>query len=101
MKGLLFHQQQQQGLEENMSNLTSASGEASVSSGNRTEAGTNYPQQYFTTPPPQTQPVRKKRNLPGNPGLGSNLYLNTISFITCFVCFLNCFYLPYLGLIFF
>ncbi|XWS12072.1 hypothetical protein CRYUN_Cryun37aG0059100 [Craigia yunnanensis] len=64
MKGLLFHQQ---ALEENMSSLTSASGEASVSSGNRTEAGTNYPQQYFTTPPPQTQPVRKKRNLPGNP----------------------------------
>ncbi|XVF86815.1 hypothetical protein PTKIN_Ptkin18bG0072900 [Pterospermum kingtungense] len=74
MKDLLFHQQQQQqqqqqqALEENMSNLTSASGEASVSSGNRTEAGTNCPQQYFTTPsPPQTQPVKKKRNLPGNP----------------------------------
>ncbi|XWS16221.1 hypothetical protein CRYUN_Cryun34aG0066700 [Craigia yunnanensis] len=50
-----------------MSNLTSASGEASVSSGNRTEAGTNYPQQYFSIPPPQTQPVKKKRNLPGNP----------------------------------
>ncbi|XP_022715151.1 protein indeterminate-domain 7-like isoform X2 [Durio zibethinus] len=67
MKGLLFHQQQRQVLEENMSNLTSASGEASVSSGNRTEGGTNYPQQYLTTPPPQTQPVKKKRNLPGNP----------------------------------
>ncbi|XWS20142.1 hypothetical protein CRYUN_Cryun31cG0075200 [Craigia yunnanensis] len=70
MKGLLFHQQQQQqqALEENMSNLTSASGEASVSSGNRTEAGTNYPQQHVSTAPPQTQPVnKKKRNLPGNP----------------------------------
>ncbi|XVF25139.1 hypothetical protein REPUB_Repub13aG0187900 [Reevesia pubescens] len=70
MKGLLFHHQQEQVLEENMSNLTSASGEASVSSGNiRTEAGTNYPpQQYFsTTPPPQTQQVKRKRNLPGNP----------------------------------
>ncbi|XVE88711.1 hypothetical protein DITRI_Ditri19aG0090800 [Diplodiscus trichospermus] len=71
MKGLLFHQQQQQqqqqALEENMSNLTSASGEASASSGNRTEAGTSYPQQYFSTPPPQTQPVKKRRNLPGNP----------------------------------
>ncbi|PPR84395.1 hypothetical protein GOBAR_AA36320 [Gossypium barbadense] len=53
-----------------MSNLTSASasGEASVSSGNRTEAGSNYPQQYFTTSQqPQTQPVKRKRNLPGNP----------------------------------
>ncbi|KAK6264229.1 hypothetical protein QUC31_012359 [Theobroma cacao] len=67
MKGLLFHDQQQQVLEENMSNLTSASGEASVSSGNRAEAATNYPQQYFSTPPPETQPAKKKRNLPGNP----------------------------------
>ncbi|XP_022724638.1 protein indeterminate-domain 7-like [Durio zibethinus] len=69
MKDLLFQQrqQQQQALEENMSNLTSASGEASASSGNRTEAGTNYPQQYFSTPPPRTQLVKKKRNLPGNP----------------------------------
>ncbi|XP_015890705.2 protein indeterminate-domain 7 isoform X2 [Ziziphus jujuba] len=57
-------------MDENMSNLTSASGEAaSVSSGNRTEIGTNYPSQYFA-PPPQTQiqpPLKKKRNLPGNP----------------------------------
>ncbi|XP_012442745.1 protein indeterminate-domain 7 [Gossypium raimondii] len=76
MKSFMFHQQQQQQqqqqqvLEENMSNLTSASasGEASISSGNRTEAGSNYPQQYFTTSQqPQTQPVKRKRNLPGNP----------------------------------
>ncbi|GMI82131.1 hypothetical protein HRI_001882400 [Hibiscus trionum] len=71
MKSLLFHQQQQENqvFEENMSNLTSASasGEASVSSGNRIEAGSNYPQQYFTTQQPQAQPVKKKRNLPGNP----------------------------------
>ncbi|XP_039017619.1 protein indeterminate-domain 7-like isoform X1 [Hibiscus syriacus] len=71
MKGLLFHHQQQQKrvFEENMSNLTSASasGEASVSSGNRIEAGSNYPQQYFTTQQPQAQPAKKKRNLPGNP----------------------------------
>ncbi|KAJ4848083.1 hypothetical protein Tsubulata_026723 [Turnera subulata] len=68
MKGLMFQQQQ----EENMSNLTSASGEAaSVSSGNRNETGTNYSQQYFA---PQlqgqapSQPAsKKKRNLPGNP----------------------------------
>ncbi|XP_054784663.1 protein indeterminate-domain 7 [Prosopis cineraria] len=69
MKGLMFHQQQQQVVEENMSNLTSASGEASVSSGNRNEIGTNYPpQQYFASTPSQAQPqVKKKRNLPGNP----------------------------------
>ncbi|XP_044495243.1 protein indeterminate-domain 7-like [Mangifera indica] len=62
MKGLIFHQQHQQVLEENMSNLTSASGDqASVSSGNH--------QQYFASPPPsQVQPsAKKKRNLPGNP----------------------------------
>lgn len=83
MKGLLFqqqHQQQQQqrqhhqpAVDENMSNLTSASGEASVSSGNRPETGTNYPQ-YFAPPPQTTQPAaKKKRNLPGNPGNKSSL----------------------------
>lgn len=74
MKGLLFQQQQQQqAVDENMSNLTSASGEAaSVSSGNRTEIGTNYPQ-YFA-PPPQTQPLKRKRNLPGNPGNKTHQY---------------------------
>ncbi|KAG2371173.1 hypothetical protein LR48_Vigan05g200200 [Vigna angularis] len=51
-----------------MSNLTSASGEASASSGNRTEIGSDYSQQYFASPPTQTQaPTKKKRNLPGNP----------------------------------
>jgi len=68
MKGFVFNQQQQQQVvEENMSNLTSASGEASASSGNRTEIGTNY----LAPPPTQTQPAKKKRNLPGNPGLFS------------------------------
>ncbi|KAF5466436.1 hypothetical protein F2P56_016362 [Juglans regia] len=69
IKGLMFQQQiQQPVLEENMSNLTSASGDASVSSGNRTELGNNYSQQHFASPPPQTQPAaKKKRNLPGNP----------------------------------
>ncbi|KAJ9179336.1 hypothetical protein P3X46_011139 [Hevea brasiliensis] len=67
MKGLMFHQQNQP-QEESMSNLTSASGEASVSSGNRNETCTNYPpQQYVAPPAPQIQPVKKKRNLPGNP----------------------------------
>nr|KYP54324.1 Zinc finger protein MAGPIE [Cajanus cajan] len=65
---MLNQQQQQQVVEENMSNLTSASGEASASSGNRTELGTStYPQQYLAPPPTQTQPAKKKRNLPGNP----------------------------------
>ncbi|CAL5200011.1 unnamed protein product [Lathyrus oleraceus] len=44
-----------------MSNLTSASGEAST---------TNYPQQYFSQPQTQTHdetPPKKRRNLPGNP----------------------------------
>ncbi|KAK7294354.1 hypothetical protein RJT34_17243 [Clitoria ternatea] len=70
MKGSMFHQQQQQVVvvEENMSNLTSASGEASVSSsGNRTEIGTSYSQQHLAPPQSQTQPAKKKRNLPGNP----------------------------------
>ncbi|XP_020227630.1 protein indeterminate-domain 7 [Cajanus cajan] len=69
MKGFMLNQQQQQQVvEENMSNLTSASGEASASSGNRTELGTStYPQQYLAPPPTQTQPAKKKRNLPGNP----------------------------------
>ncbi|KAG5248626.1 zinc finger protein [Salix suchowensis] len=72
MKSLVFHEQQKQILqEENLSNLTSASGDqASVSSGNRNETETNYgvQAQHFA-PPAQTQaPVlKKKRNLPGNP----------------------------------
>ncbi|KAK2406410.1 protein indeterminate-domain [Trifolium repens] len=45
-------------MEENMSNLTSASGEAS-------EIGTSYSQEQYLAPPTQT--VKKKRNLPGNP----------------------------------
>ncbi|KAL2243230.1 UNVERIFIED_CONTAM: Protein indeterminate-domain 7 [Sesamum indicum] len=56
-----------------MSNLTSASGEASVSSSNRNDnsGGNNmYPPQYFpplNQPQPQSQPVKKKRNQPGHP----------------------------------
>ncbi|GMI93714.1 hypothetical protein HRI_003040700 [Hibiscus trionum] len=66
MKDYIFHpqqqqqqQQQQQVLDENMSNLTSASGEASVSSRNSAGGATNQP--------PQSQPVKRKRNQPGNP----------------------------------
>ncbi|XP_011072643.1 protein indeterminate-domain 11, partial [Sesamum indicum] len=68
MKGLALIQ-----TEENMSNLTSASGEASVSSSNRNDnsGGNNmYPPQYFpplNQPQPQSQPVKKKRNQPGHP----------------------------------
>ena len=67
----MFHEQQKQILqEENMSNWTSASGDqASVSSGNRNETETSYGVQQHFAPPAQTQaPVKKKRNLPGNPG---------------------------------
>ncbi|XP_072983290.1 protein indeterminate-domain 7-like [Typha latifolia] len=53
MKGL---QQQHHLVEENMSNLTSASGEASVSS--------NQQSSSFT---PNPIPAKKKRSLPGNP----------------------------------
>ncbi|GAA0159824.1 non-receptor serine/threonine protein kinase [Lithospermum erythrorhizon] len=76
MKDVMI-QQQQVHLEENMSNLTSASGEASGSSGTRNEDTNNggllYPQQYYLSAPPPTQtqpqpqPTKKKRNLPGNP----------------------------------
>ncbi|XP_043721939.1 protein indeterminate-domain 11 isoform X2 [Telopea speciosissima] len=63
-KGLML--QQHPAVEENMSNLTSASGEASVSSGNRTETGSMYPHQSFPSAN-QTPVVKKKRNLPGKP----------------------------------
>lgn len=77
MKGLIVQQQPAQPvLEENMSNLTSASNEASVSSVNRNDNGSGgsiYPPQQYCAPPNQTQvtqpqqAVKKKRNLPGNP----------------------------------
>lgn len=64
-------------LDDNMSNLTSASNEASLSSSsNKNEIGTMYPppqlQQSFGSVPittnNQNQSNKKKRNLPGNPG---------------------------------
>ncbi|KAL3343848.1 hypothetical protein AABB24_027396 [Solanum stoloniferum] len=59
-------------MEENVSNLTSASGEASVSSSNRNDNNNIYPHHQYNFAPPnqQTQPaqqVKKKRNQPGNP----------------------------------
>ncbi|KAM3378960.1 Protein indeterminate-domain 1 [Capsicum chinense] len=59
--------------DDSMSNLTSASNDASISSSNyRTEIGSvRYPQQSLVAPAQiQTQPAaanKKKRNLPGNP----------------------------------
>ncbi|CAN4089100.1 unnamed protein product [Withania somnifera] len=80
MKGLVNMQNQVPVVvvEENMSNLTSASGEASVSSSNRndnttttTTTGGIYPPQYSFAPPNQQvqppQQIKKKRNQPGNP----------------------------------
>ncbi|KAH8482519.1 hypothetical protein H0E87_029821 [Populus deltoides] len=52
-------------MDENMSNLTSASGEVSASSGSRIETGAIYPQHSFDStnqPPP-----KKKKSFPGNP----------------------------------
>ncbi|KAI7735352.1 hypothetical protein M8C21_022098 [Ambrosia artemisiifolia] len=64
-------------LDDSMSNLTSASNEASLSSSsNKNEVGTMYPpsqqvQQSFASVPTnsnnQTHTNKKKRNLPGNP----------------------------------
>ena len=62
-------------VEDSMSNLTSGSNDASISSGNRLEIGAVYPQQQ-QLPPLASSPTnqsaqpasKKKRNLPGNPG---------------------------------
>jgi hypothetical protein len=57
-------------MDENMSNLTSASGEVSASSGSRIETGAIYPQHSFDStnqPPP-----KKKKSFPGNPGFKSS-----------------------------
>lgn len=87
MKGLMNQQAQVPVavVEENMSNLTSASGEASVSSSNRNDNNNIYPPQQYNFAPPnqQTQPtqqIKKKRNQPGNPGLNSKL-LNYFSYM--------------------
>ncbi|XAR70786.1 hypothetical protein NMG60_11027773 [Bertholletia excelsa] len=60
-------------LDDSVSNLTSASNEASISSSNRNESGSTMypPHQAFASPnhqqPPPPLPPKKKRNLPGNP----------------------------------
>nr|DAD44399.1 TPA_asm: hypothetical protein HUJ06_002629 [Nelumbo nucifera] len=86
MKGFII-QQHPAADQENMSNLTSASGEASVSSGNKAETGAMYPQQSFASPN-QTPVVKKKRNLPGNPeviALSPKALLATNRFV-CEIC---------------
>lgn len=66
-------------VDDNMSNLSCASGEISASSSSRNEsaAGNFYYQQssasIIQAPPP---PLKKKRNLPGNPGLKFGLICN-------------------------
>ncbi|GKV00129.1 hypothetical protein SLEP1_g12872 [Rubroshorea leprosula] len=50
-------------VDENMSNLTSTSGEVSASSGSRIE----YPPQQSVASSNQAAPQKKKRSLPGNP----------------------------------
>ena len=64
VKGMMISPEEQSLIEENMSNLTSASGDqTSISSGGN---------HYFVHPAsrdlqPQ-EPPKRKRNLPGNPG---------------------------------
>jgi hypothetical protein len=69
-KGLIpiIQQQAVPLVEENMSNLTSASGEAgSVSSNPQSFVSPNsHPN---PNPTPNPNPAKKKRNLPGNPGI--------------------------------
>ncbi|GAA0151205.1 non-receptor serine/threonine protein kinase [Lithospermum erythrorhizon] len=97
MKDMIIQQEEQQvHLEDNMSNLTSASAEASGSSGTRNEdinGGLLYTQQYYlSTPPPiqtHSQPAKKKRNLPGNPDPDSEVIAlspKTLMATNRFVC---------------
>lgn len=55
-------------VEENMSNLTSASSEISASSGIRNDNGSLYAHQYSSTSINQEPQPKKKRGLPGHPG---------------------------------
>lgn len=73
-----IHQKQQHVhiVEENMSNLTSASGEASISASSNmndtTTGGIFIPQNQN---PHHQQQIKKKRNQAGNPGLDHSLYI--------------------------
>lgn len=55
-------------MEENMSNLTSASSEISASSGIRNDNGSSLYAQYSSTSISQEPQPKKKRSLPGHPG---------------------------------
>ncbi|XP_057771550.1 protein indeterminate-domain 7-like [Salvia miltiorrhiza] len=69
--------------EENISNLTSASNDASAAS---STGGEMYPPPYFQTPPP---PAKKKRSQPGHPDPGSeviSLSPRTLMATNRFVC---------------
>ncbi|XP_077254210.1 protein indeterminate-domain 7-like [Tasmannia lanceolata] len=87
MNGLII--QQHPAVEENMSNLTSQSGDGTVSSDHIAGNGNMY-EQSFATPNPSTG--KKKRNLPGNPdpdaeviGLSPKTLMATNRFV-CEVC---------------
>lgn len=69
MKGLII--QQSRAVEANMSNLSSPSGEASASSNQQPSSASTNP-----------TPVKRKRNLPGNPGyrIGPEWFKHLISF---------------------
>jgi len=55
-------------VEENMSNLTSASSEISASSGIRNDNGFFHAHQHSSTSINQEPQPKKKRSLPGHPG---------------------------------
>ncbi|XP_009774627.1 protein indeterminate-domain 7-like [Nicotiana tabacum] len=101
IKGFMNQQNQPVVVEENMSNLTSASGEAaSVSSCNRNDNNNNntitggiYPPQYNFAPPNQQvqaqHQIKKKRNQPGNPDPGAEVIAlspKTLMATNRFVC---------------
>lgn len=70
MKGLIS-------ADDNMSNLTSASGEISASSSSRNESAVgNFYNNQSSASINQAPPPKKKRNLPGNPGLIDPKILN-------------------------
>lgn len=70
-----------------MSNSTSLSEEASVSSGTRVQDFGGLNPMVSTISPQQTQKIKKKRSLPGNPGKFNHFKI--LSDLSCL-----CFYVP-------
>lgn len=68
-------------VDENMSNLTSASSEVSASSEIRNENGSLYPQLYSSNATNQEPQPKRKRSLPGHPGNQSDQYSILFSLI--------------------